>query len=146
VGDKMMVCMMKNDCIKFPPTNVTCPRKEFDSVVQADSGLHNLEGEWWQHYGYNKLFDCYDCQHIHSMVRNGSHWYYTYSYELFKTDGTLKFYKQTWQLNEQERGKVQYLEYEYLGTLHEEEWWIARATDRYVIVNVCSYMFQYNLI
>jgi len=141
--DDYMTCMMSHKCISFPPIDVQCPQG-LDQYIQADSSFDSLKGEWWQHYGHNALWDCYPCQHIHSMDKqNESDWAYTYSYELFTVDDDLKYFQQTWQLPDPAPGVVGNITYEYLGTLHNESWYILEATDRYVVLVDCSYMFTW---
>jgi len=53
-----MTCAMSNKCLTFEPLgNTTCPFPEVDS----ETSLASLEGEWWQQYGKNALWDCYPC-------------------------------------------------------------------------------------
>ena len=87
---------------------MTCPIEQLTAAVKPGSSLKDLEGEWWQQRGYNKLFDCYPCQHIHENVLSDDAdfcaitvapsgpvqapcWSYTYSYELFLLEGTKYF-------------------------------------------------------
>lgn len=104
-----MACAMNHNCITFAPIDgPKCPKPEVD----PEASLASLNGEWWQQYGKNALWDCYDCQHIHEMkVVNDTKWCaqtngpdgpvkapcfsYTYSYDLFLVKGT-KYFEQTW--------------------------------------------------
>lgn len=141
--DDYMTCMMSHKCISFPPIDVQCPQG-LEEFIQPDASLDSLKGEWWQHYGHNALWDCYPCQHIHSMdLQNETDWAYTYSYELFTVGEDLKYFQQTWQLPNPPAGEVANITYEYLGTLHNESWYILEATERYVVLVDCSYMFTW---
>ena len=66
-GDELMACAMNHNCIEFAPIDVTCPVEKLTAAVEPGSSLKSLEGEWWQHFGKNALWDCYPCQHIHAM-------------------------------------------------------------------------------
>lgn len=107
-GDEFMACAMDNECVKFGEIPGSCPAPEVD----PESSLHSLEGEWWQQYGKNALWDCYPCQHIHKLkMVNDKEWCaktvgphgpvkapcfsYQYSYDLFLEHGT-KYFEQTW--------------------------------------------------
>eukprot|EP01083_Nonionella_stella_P234775 826184_1 len=75
VSDAYMACMFTYHCVTFPPMNITCPVSQLSKATAPNATLYDLSGEWWQHYGYNALWDCYPCQHIHSMVvYNESSW------------------------------------------------------------------------
>ena len=65
--DNLMACAMTYNCITFAPIDVTCPVAALEAAVEPGSSLASLDGEWWQHYGKNALWDCYPCQHIHGM-------------------------------------------------------------------------------
>lgn len=141
--DEYMTCVMSHKCITFPPIDVQCPQG-LDQFIDPTASLTSMKGEWWQHYGHNLLWDCYPCQHIHSMEPNADGWAYTYSYELFTVDDELKYFGQTWQLPNNEPGKVANITYEYLGTLHNESWYLLQAVpDRYILLVDCSYMFTW---
>lgn len=153
VGDKFIGCAMTNNCMTFLPLNVTCPAPE----PGAASSLADLTGEWWQQYGKNKLWDAYPCQHIHEMkmVKDDAWcgqtigpkgpvkspcWSYTYSYDLYTNDGT-KYFQQTWQLPaDTPKGAPIDIYYQYMGSTHNETWYILDSTDNYVILLDCSYM------
>ena len=66
-------------------------------------------------------------------------WAYSYSYDLFLEEGT-KYFGQTWQLPNVEKGKPIDIYYNYMGSTHNETWYILKATDRYVVLSYCSYM------
>ena len=153
VGDKFLACAMNNECIHFAPIPGKCPFPQVD----PDTSLASLEGEWWQHRGHNALWDCYDCQHVHAMhLVNDSEWCaqtvgpkgpvqapcwsYTYSYDLYVVNGSTKYYGQTWQLPNVEKGKPIDIYYTYMGSLHNETWYLLKATDKYVLLVDCSYM------
>lgn len=139
-----MSCMMEHNCITFPPINVTCPVDLLTRNIQPTASLATLTGEWWQHWGKNELWDCYPCQHIHSMYEEGNKtWAYTYSYELFLVNGSLQYFQQTWQLPDNAPGTPAPITYTYMGTLHNETWYILDSTDRYVVLVDCSYMFAW---
>jgi len=140
-----MTCLMAHDCITFPSINVTCPVDKLTASVAPNASLATLTGEWWQQWGYNALWDCYPCQHIHSMQKkNDSTWAYTYSYDVFLVNGSLKYYGQTWMLPDNEPGTPALIEYNYMGTLHNETWYILDSKpDRYVVLVDCSYMFSW---
>jgi hypothetical protein len=128
-GDAFLACAMTNACITFPPIPGECPMPK----VKKGLSLANLEGEWWQHRGKNALWDCYPCQHIHSMFLvndtdwcgrtvspvggpvQAPCWNYSYSYDLYVTDGT-KYFGQSWQLpgNIEEGNQID-IYYEYMG-------------------------------
>merc|ERR1712083_933657 len=111
----------------------------------------------WQHIGKNALFDCYPCQHIHApmnMVDDADWcgktvapsgpvpapcWNYTYSYDLYLLTGT-KYFQQTWQLPNPEPGKPIDIYYEYMGSMHNETWYITKTDENYVVLDYCSYM------
>ena len=69
-------------------------------------------------------------------------WSYEYSYDLFTEDGT-KYFTQTWQLPDVARGEPIEIFYSYMGSLHNESWYILKATDRYVVLVDCSYMLSW---
>ena len=60
-GDEFLACAMDNQCVTFAPIPNSCPKPEVD----PEASLASLDGEWWQQYGKNALWDCYPCQHIH---------------------------------------------------------------------------------
>jgi len=153
-GDALLGCAMTNNCITFAPLNSTCPKPQVD----PESSLGDLSGEWWQHYGHNALWDCYSCQHIHKMfivnnetfcaqtVTPGSGpvkspcFSYTYSYDLY-TETSTKYFQQTWQLpGNVPKGNPIDIYYTYMGSTHNETWYILKATPRYVVLVDCSYM------
>lgn len=159
-GDKFLACAMNHECVSFPPIPGHCPYKE--SHIQPDASLASLSGEWWQHRGKNALWDCYPCQHIHSMFQSDDSdfcaqtifpdsgpvqapcWSYSYSYDLYHTDGTTAYYGQTWQLpSDGEQGKQIDIYYNYMGSWHNESWFIFEATDNYVLLGDCSYMMNW---
>ena len=177
-----MGCAMNNDCIDFAHLGGDCPKPDIDET----SSLEVLSGEWWQIYGKNALWDCYDCQHIHELSlvdvnkteaiggqsadewcaltedKDGNKlkppcWKYTYSYDLYTVDKKhpLKYFQQTWQLpgpfGEKGRGegrdsrymtgKVIDINYAYMGSAHNETWYIlSYKRDAWVVLVDCSYM------
>lgn len=140
VTDNFMACMFEHNCITFPPINISCP-SNVSLSIQKNSSIANLEGEWWQHYGYNQLWDCYPCQHIHNMYQiNSTNWSYDYSYEVYMVNNSLKYYEQIWILPNTIKGNVININYIYMGTPHNESWYILQATNRYVALVVCSYI------
>jgi len=152
-GDALLGCAMTNNCITFAPLNTTCPKPDVDPT----SSLEDLSGEWWQQYGKNPLWDCYQCQHIHSMsVVNNATWCaqtvgpggpvqspcfsYTYSYDLY-TETSTKYFQQTWQLpGNVPKGNPIGIYYLYMGSTHNETWYILKKAPRYVVLVDCSYM------
>jgi len=159
-GDAFLGCAMEAGCVEFPPIPGSCPYKK--EHVQPNSSLASLSGEFWQHRGKNALWDCYPCQHIHSMFQSNDSdfcaqtvfpekgpvqapcWAYTYSYDLYMTDGTTKAFGQTWQLpGDVPNGEPIDLYYQYLGSWHNETWFIFQATDNYVLLGDCSYMMSW---
>jgi len=136
-------CMFNNDCIVLPPINVTCPTAQLTKSVMTNSSLHDLHGEWWLHYGYNALWDCYPCHHIHSMyIINDTTWAYTFSYEVYLVNGSLEYYEETLMLPySDEVGVPINFTYDYLGSPHEESWYIlSSSVDRYVVLGACSFI------
>ena len=96
VTNTYMACLFKYNCIDFPPINVTCPVYNLTRHLDKNTSIATLEGEWWQHYGYNALWDCYPCQHIHSMKQiNVTNWNYTYSYEIYTVNNSLDYLQQS---------------------------------------------------
>lgn len=108
--------------------------------------------------GKNALWDCYPCQHIHAMKMvddadwcaktkspdggpvKAPCWSYDYSYDLFTETGT-EYFGQVWQLPENgEKGKPIDIYYEYMGSTHNETWYILDFTENYVVLVDCSYM------
>jgi len=104
-GDKLMGCAMAHNCVTFAPIPGNCPKP----VPGAKTNLKSLEGEWWQQYGKNALWDCYPCQHIHEMKMvddakwcaqtdgpegpvKAPCWSYTYSYDLYLKGGKTKYF------------------------------------------------------
>jgi len=158
-GDAFLACAMNNNCVNFPAIPGSCPYKK--EHIQADASLASLTGEWWQQRGKNALWDCYDCQHIHSMfsTNNASFcaettspagtvqapcWSYTYSYDLYLTTGGTKTFEQTWQLpSTTPKGEQIDIYYNYMGSWHNESWFILQATDNYVLLGDCSYMMDW---
>lgn len=140
VTDAFNECMFKNKCISLPSNNVQCPTG-LSQHIQPNSSLHSLSGEWWQHYGYNPLWDCYPCQHIHSMdLVNDTVWDYTYSSEIYLVNNSLEYNLQTLPLPNAPKGEEIQIEYDYVGNPMKETWFILEATERYVVVAVCSYI------
>jgi hypothetical protein len=158
-GDDFLSCAMVNNCLKFPPIPGHCPYRE--EHVQPDASLASISGEWWQERGYNQLWDCYPCQHIHSnFLVNDSKWCaqtvnpegpvkapcwnYTYSYDVFLVDGSTKNYGQSWQLpSDTPKGKPIDIFYTYQGTTHNETWFPVKATEKYTLIAFCSYMMSW---
>lgn len=156
-GDNFLTCAMNNDCVHFAPLNVTCPVDLLTANLDPAASLQSLEGEWWQHYGKNALWDCYPCQHIHAMsLVNDSAWCaktvtphgpvaapcwsYSYSYDVFVEDGT-QYYGQVWQLpSSKTTGHPIDIYYNYMGSTHNETWYILKAAANYVVLVDCSYM------
>jgi hypothetical protein len=66
-------------------------------------------------------------------------WSYDYSYDLYTETGS-KYFGQVWQLPDTEKGKQIDIYYQYMGSTHNETWYILKATDRYVLLVDCSYM------
>lgn len=66
-------------------------------------------------------------------------WSYDYSYDLY-TETDTKYFGQVWQLPAGDKGKQIDIFYEYMGSLHNETWYILKATERYVLLVDCSYM------
>lgn len=74
---------------------MTCPKPTPDPKLS----LASLGGEWWQPWGKNALWDRYPCQHIHSngpQPGNASMYDYTWSYDVFYVNGSLKLLGSTW--------------------------------------------------
>lgn len=159
-GDAFLACAMNNKCVSFPDIPGHCPYKK--EHIQADTSLASLTGEWWQHRGKNALWDCYDCQHIHSMFLSDNAsfcaktvapgkgpveapcWSYTYSYDLYLTTGGTKTFEQTWQLpGNVPKGEQIDIYYNYMGSWHNESWFLLQATDNYVLLGDCSYMMSW---
>lgn len=158
-GDAFTGCGMAHGCMSLPAIPGQCPYKK--EHIQPDASLASLTGEWWQHRGKNALWDCYDCQHIHSMFlsNNASFcqqtvsprgtvqapcWSYTYSYDLYLKTGGTKTFEQTWQLPATTpKGEQIDIYYQYMGSWHNESWFIFKATDNYVLLGDCSYMMSW---
>jgi len=164
-GDAFLACAMDHNCIEFPPIPEPplvpfCPYTK--DMVQPDSSLASLTGEWWQHRGKNALWDCYPCQHIHSMsLVDDADWCakttspvggavkapcfnYSYSYDLYQTDGTTAYFGQTWQLPaDSGDGNPIDIYYNYMGSWHNETWYLLQATENYVLLGDCSYMMTW---
>lgn len=71
-------------------------------------------------------------------------WSYSYSYDLYHTDGTTAYYGQTWQLpGNVEAGNPIDIYYNYMGSWHNETWYLFEATDNYVLLGDCSYMMDW---
>eukprot|EP00040_Diaphanoeca_grandis_P042201 m.264390 g.264390 ORF g.264390 m.264390 type:complete len:307 (-) comp55892_c0_seq1:193-1113(-) len=156
-GEAFLGCVMTFNCISFPSIPGVCP----NPTIKPGTSLATLQGEWWQHRGYNALWDCYPCQHIHAMTTvNDSAWCaktvspkgtvqapcwgYTYSYDLYLTNGSTQYFQQTWQLpSTTPAGERIDIYYNYLGSWHNESWFIIDATDRYVLLVDCSYMMSW---
>jgi len=159
-GDEFLACAMDNHCVSFPPIPGECPMPE----IRPDLSLATMEGEWWQHRGKNALWDCYPCQHVHSMFLvdddewcgqtnspaggpvQAPCWNYTYSYDLFVEDdgsnGGTKYFGQSWQLpgNIPEGEQID-IYYNYMGSYHNETWFLLDAVeDKYILLVDCSYM------
>lgn len=140
VTDAFNGCMFENECINLPKINVTCPAG-LSRHIQPNSSLHSMSGEWWQHYGHNPLWDCYPCQHIHSMqLVNDTVWEYTYSSDIYLVNNSLKYNYQTLTLPNPAKGQPVEIEYDYMGSGMKETWFILEATERYVVVAVCSWI------
>ena len=159
-GDDFLACAMNNDCVTFPPIPGACPAPE----IRSDLSLADMAGEWWQHRGKNALWDCYPCQHVHSMYLvdddewcaqtdspvggpvKAPCWNYTYSYDLFVEDdginGGTKYFGQSWQLPaDTPAGEQIDIYYNYMGSYHNETWFLLDAVeDRYILLVDCSYM------
>ena len=142
ISDAYMACLFKYDCIDFPPINVSCPVSDLASHLDPNASIGTLAGEWWQQYGYNPLWDCYPCQHIHSMKPiNSTNWNYTYSYEIYLVNNTLDYMEQNWILPNNSLGTIINITYEYIGTPHNESWYIlTHKENRYVVLVDCSYI------
>lgn len=158
-GDAFLSCAMNNGCVEFPKIPGHCNYNH--SMIQEGITLSALQGEWWQHRGKNALWDCYDCQHIHEMKlvddaefcakTVNAHgpvkapcWSYTYSYDLYLATGGTKTFQQTWQLpSSTPAGNRIDIYYNYMGSWHNESWYILQATDKYVILGDCSYMMDW---
>jgi len=159
-GDAFLACAMNNFCVDFPPIPGHCPYKP--EHIKKGSSLASAQGEWWQQRGKNALWDCYDCQHVHSMYMSNDTdfcaktifpekgpvkapcWAYTYSYDLYLTSGGTKTFQQTWQLpGDIPDGERIDIYYNYMGSWHNESWFILEATDNYWILGDCSYMMDW---
>ena len=151
-----MACAMNHNCITFAPIDVTCPVEKLEAAVEPGSSLASLSGEWWQQLGKNALWDCYPCQHIHDMKLiddadwcaqtegpdgpvQAPCWSYTYSYDLYTVEST-KYFQQTWQLPNVEPGKPIDIFYTYMGSTHNETWYILSTDEHFVVLVDCSYM------
>jgi len=162
-GNDFLACMMNNNCVSFPPIPGSCPYKK--EHIQPGTNLKSLAGEFWQHRGKNALWDCYDCQHIHSMFESNDTefcaqtifpetgpvkapcWSYTYSYDLYLVDkvgGGTRTFQQTWQLpGDVPDGNPIDIYYIYMGSWHNETWYILEESDNYTILGDCSYMMDW---
>lgn len=159
-GDAFLACAMDNGCVEFPPIPGSCPYTK--EHIQPSASLASLSGEFWQHRGKNALWDCYPCQHIHSMYQSNDSafcaktvfpatgpvqapcWAYTYSYDLYQTDGSTKTFEQTWQLpGDVPAGEPIDIYYNYMGSWHNETWYILREDANYVLLGDCSYMMDW---
>ena len=155
-NDALMACAMNHNCIEFAPIEVTCPVAQLEAAIEPGSSLASLAGEWWQQLGKNALWDCYPCQHIHEMKLiddsdwcaqtvgpdgpvQAPCWSYTYSYDLYTMTGS-KYFQQTWQLPNVEPGKPIDIFYEYMGSTHNETWYILATDENFVVLVDCSYM------
>merc|ERR1711957_502571 len=142
------------------PIPGSCPYKK--EHIQPNASLASFGGEFWQHRGKNALWDCYPCQHIHSMYKSEDKdfcaqtvfpesgpvqapcWAYTYSYDLYLVSGDTKTFEQTWQLpGDVPAGEPIDIYYNYMGSWHNESWYIFQATDNYVLLGDCSYMMDW---
>lgn len=71
-------------------------------------------------------------------------WSYTYSYDLYLATGGTKTFEQTWQLpGNVPKGDQIDIYYNYMGSWHNESWFILQATDNYVLLGDCSYMMDW---
>ena len=164
-GDAFLACAMDHYCVSFPPIPeppavAFCPYTH--AMVEEGTSLASLSGEWWQHRGKNALWDCYPCQHIHDMhVVDDADWCakttspvggpvkapcmnYSYSYDLYHTDGTTAYFGQTWQLPfDSGEGNPIDIYYNYMGSWHNETWYLLHANDNYVLLGDCSYMMTW---
>lgn len=70
-GEDFLGCTMEKGCVTFAPIPGICPKPE----PGVNTQLSDLNGEWWQQYGHNPLWDCYNCQHIHEQKEvNDAEW------------------------------------------------------------------------
>jgi len=154
-----MQCALANNCLALPPIPGRCPWKPED--VEPGTSLATLAGEWWQQRGLHPVYDCFPCQHIHSNFPVGDSawcgqmvtpagpvkapcWNYTYSFDAFRTDGTLKHHGQSLRLpGDLPPGRPIEIFYTYQGTLHNETWYLVRAAPKYAVVAFCSYMLSW---
>ena len=51
-----------------------------------------------------------------------------------------KYFGQTWQLPNVEAGKPIDIYYDYMGSTHNETWYILKTDENYVVLVDCSYM------
>merc|ERR550539_526561 len=124
--------------------SMKCMLKWNQDPTPQGVGLDAIAGEFWQPYGYNKLFDCYPCQHIHEMkLVNDSTWRYIWSYEVYRVNDSLKILGDTWYIPNVGKGVPTTFSYMYLGTAHNETWTVLDSTDRYALIYVCSLMFSW---
>ncbi|CAE8583535.1 unnamed protein product [Polarella glacialis] len=155
-GNAFLACAMANSCVEFPPIPGSCPYKQ--EHIKPGSSLAAGSGEWWQQRGKNALWDCYDCQHIHEMklvndsdfcaktvapggVVESPCWSYTYSHDLYLATGGTRTFEQTLQLPaDTPEGERIDIYYSYMGSWHNESWFILDSTDTYWILGDCSYM------
>jgi hypothetical protein len=159
-GDAFTACAMENGCMEMLPIPGSCPYKK--EHIQPNSSLASLTGEFWQHRGKNALWDCYPCQHIHAMELSQDDafcaqtifpgkgpvkapcWSYTYSYDLYLVGDKTKTFEQTWQLpGDVPDGEPIDIYYNYMGSWHNETWYILQATENYVLLGDCSYMMDW---
>jgi hypothetical protein len=71
-------------------------------------------------------------------------WAYTYSYDLYLKQGGTKTFQQTWQLpSDTPKGEPIEIYYNYMGSWHNETWYIFQATDNYTLLGDCSYMMSW---
>jgi len=158
-GDRFTGCAMEHRCMEMLPIPGSCPYSK--KHIQPNTSLANLGGEFWQHRGKNALWDCYPCQHILAMQKTENEafcaktvfpetgpvkapcWSYTYSYDLYLKNGGTKTFQQNWQLPDVPAGEPIDIYYDYMGSMHNETWYIFQATDNYVLLGDCSYMMDW---
>jgi len=133
-------CIFDNKCVDSMPFPMTAHCKKPQNAKPI--GLKNLEGLWWNVYGYDKTADCQKCQFRSWYPKPNSNKKWIYDDNTLVVDGNNQYFNFTYP-NEcdaslyEPKDSMTFYWGEELGMGFKEEWWLLDESPQYMQVYYC---------
>ncbi|WAR23729.1 VDE-like protein [Mya arenaria] len=146
IYDALMACLVDDHhCMTLPP-----PDKKFKcdvpSTYAANFTLPLLSGTWYVVLGFNKDYDCFDCQiSSYSKTPNSSNFTLTERYDVKMLNGTLRHRAAVQKVGQRSRsmGVLDFTN-KMMGLTMYEQWKVLdyAVSGDYVVLHYCGLMAE----